>query len=116
MTKFEPMRGTPGKADYHTARLTYRIHVGGKAKVEFPTINFAVETTGGKLFERRFTLPAGSASLEPGDSIDRTVSLDPVASGDWNAAYDKADKAKFSWSVEGQGRGEIEKPVHKTWP
>lgn len=79
-------------------------------------INFTVETSSGKIFERVFRLPAGSAFVEPGDNTEHTVALDSVSRDDWADAYAKNDKAKFSWSVEGQTSGEIEKPLKKAWP
>jgi len=84
--------------------------------MEFPTINFTVETSSGKLFERVFTLPAGSAFIEPGDDTEHTVGLDPVARDDWADAYAKTDKATFNWSIEGQASGHSEMPVKKSWP
>ncbi|MEP6603586.1 MAG: hypothetical protein ABJB69_06540 [Spartobacteria bacterium] len=115
LTKFEPMQGSPGDADYRNARLSYRI-TAGSAKINFPVITFSVESSAHKLFERRFAPPAGTAPLEAGESIDRMVSLDPASDADWSAAYDKIDKAKFSWSIDGQPSGGVEKPVHKAWP
>ena len=116
LLKFEPVEGSPDEPNYRSARLSYRINVPGTRKVEFPTINFAVEAGGGKLFERRFALPAGSAFLEPGEGIERTVALDPSPRDDWAAAHTKAEKATFSWSIEGQGSGQVEMPLHKAWP
>lgn len=84
--------------------------------MEFPTINFTVESAAGKLFERRFALPAGSAFVEPGDAIEHTVALDAVSVDNWPDVYAKSANAKFAWSIEGQGSGEIEKPVRKSWP
>jgi hypothetical protein len=84
--------------------------------MEFPTINFTVETSSGKLFERVFTLPAGSAFIEPGDNIEHTVALDPVSRDDWAEAYAKTDRAMFNWSIEGQSSGRSEMPVKKSWP
>ena len=84
--------------------------------MEFPTINFTVETSSGKLFERVFTLPAGSAFIEPGDNTEHTVALDPVSRDDWADAYAKTDKATFNWSIEGQSSGHGEMPVKKSWP
>jgi hypothetical protein len=84
--------------------------------VEFPTINFTVETSSGKLFERIFTLPAGSAFIEPGDNSEHTVALDPVPRDDWADAYAKTDRATFNWSIEGQSSGRSEMPVKKPWP
>ena len=83
--------------------------------MEFPTINFSVETSSGKLFERVFTLPAGSAFVEPGDNTEHTVALDAVARDDWADAYAKTDKATFNWSIEGQASGHSEMPVKKPW-
>ena len=84
--------------------------------MEFPTINFTVETSSGKLFERVFTLPAGSAFIEPGDNTEHTVALDPVSRDDWAEAYAKTDHATFNWSIEGQSNGRSEMPVKKSWP
>ena len=84
--------------------------------MEYPTINFSVEASSGKLFERVFKLPDGSAFLEPGDSTEHTVALDPVPRDDWSDAYAKTDRATFNWSIEGQSSGGIEKPVKKAWP
>jgi len=84
--------------------------------MEFPTINFTVETSSGKLFERLFTLPAGSAFIEPGDNTEHTVALDPVPRDDWADAYAKTDHATFNWSIEGQSSGRSEMPVKKPWP
>lgn len=84
--------------------------------MEFPTINFTVETSSGKLFERIFALPAGSAFIEPGDNIEHTVALDPVPRDDWADAYAKTDHATFTWSIEGQSSGRSEMPVKKPWP
>src|SRR2546423_72781 len=55
LMKFEPPHGSPGDRDYRSARLSYRINVPNRT--EFPTINFSVETSSGKIFERIFTLP-----------------------------------------------------------
>jgi hypothetical protein len=115
LTKFQPMKGEPGQSDYSNARLSYRITAAGSKNLNFPTINFSVGASP-KLFERRFAPPADTAPLQPGQSVDRTVSLDPTAEAEWSAAYAKTDKAKFSWSVEGQSGGEVEMPVHKPWP
>ena len=115
LIKFEPMKGTPGKPDYQSARLSYRIDAGGPGKVEFPVIDFSVESPAGKLFQRHFELP-GTDFLEPGPAIDRTVSLDPSPTEDWAGVYQKTDQAKFSWSVKGKSNGSVEKPVHKAWP
>ncbi len=114
LTKFEPAHGSPGDRDYRSARLSYRINVPNR--MEFPTINFTVETSSGKLFERLFTLPAGSAFIEPGDNTERTVALDPVPRDDWADAYAKTDRATFNWSIEGQSSGSSEMPVKKAWP
>jgi hypothetical protein len=84
--------------------------------MEFPTINFIVETSSGNLFERIFELPAGSAFIEPGDNIERTVALDPVPRDDWADVYAKTDHATFNWSIEGQSSGRSEMPVKKPWP
>ncbi len=84
--------------------------------MEYPTINFTVETPSGKLFERVFQLPSGSAPLEPDDNTEHRVALDPVARDDWANAYAKTDRAMFTWSIEGQSSGKIEKPVKKPWP
>ncbi len=84
--------------------------------MEFPTINFTVETLSGKLFERIFILPAGSAFIEPGDNTEHTVALDPVPRDDWADAYAKTGKATFNWSIEGQSSGHSEMPVNKSWP
>jgi len=84
--------------------------------MEFPTINFTVETSSGKLFERVFTLPAGSAFVDPGDNTEHTVALDPVSRDDWADVYAKSDKATFNWSIEGQASGRSEMSVKKAWP
>ena len=111
------MQGTgPGEAGYRAPRLTYQLINGGAQKVAFPPLDFTVETAAGKLFHRRFELPPGSAFVEPGPPIDRAISLDPTFETDWSDLYKKADKARFTWSIEGQGNGEAEKPVHKAWP
>lgn len=109
------MQGEPGQPDYSNARLSYTITASGSKDINFPTINFSVESSQ-KLFERRFAPPAGTAPLQPGQSIDRMVSLDPSPEADWSDAYGKTEKAKFRWSVEGQSGGEVEMPVHKAWP
>jgi hypothetical protein len=114
MTKFEPPHGAPGDADYRSARLSYRLRV--PSKMDFPDITFTVESPAGKLFARRFALPKGSASIEPNDDTERTVALDPEPRDDWKDAFAKSDNAKFSWSIEDQGGGEVEKPVKKSWP
>ena len=84
--------------------------------MEFPVINFTAESASGKLLQRRFELPKGSGSLEPGDTIERTVALDPAPRDDWADAYRKSDQATFTWSVEGQSSGDVQKPVNKAWP
>lgn len=84
--------------------------------MDFPVIIFSVESGSGKLLQRRFALPQGSASIEPNDDTERTVALDPEPRDDWPDAYAKSDKAKFSWSIEGQGSGDVEKPVKQAWP
>lgn len=114
LTKFEPPHGSPNDPDYRSARLSYRINV--PRKIEFPVINFLVESASGKLFQRRFELPKGSASVEPGDTTERTVALDPATRDDWADAYARSDQAKFSWSIDGKSNGEVEKPVKKAWP
>src|SRR5690242_12943306 len=58
LTKFEPPHGSHGDRDYRSAQLSYRIDVPNR--MEYPTINFTVETPSGKLFERVARLPAGS--------------------------------------------------------
>lgn len=113
-SKFEPPHGSPGDRDYRSARLSYRINVPNR--MEFPTINFTVETSSGKLFERLFTLPAGSAFIEPSDDTEHTVALDPVPRDDWADVYAKTDRATFNWSIEGQSSGHSEMPVKKPWP
>jgi hypothetical protein len=114
LTKFEPPHGKPGDPDYRSARLSYRINV--PSKMEFPAIDFAVESSSGKLFERHFALPAGSAFIEPGDATERSVALDAASVDNWADVYAKSENAKFTWSIEGQGSGEIEKSVKKSWP
>ena len=84
--------------------------------MEYPVINFTVETSSGKLFERVSRLPRGSAYVEPGDDTEHTVALDPVPRDDWADAYAKADRATFNWSIEGESSGGIEKSVKKPWP
>lgn len=84
--------------------------------MEYPVINFTVETPTGKIFERVFRLPAGSAFVETGDNTEHTVALDPVSRDDWADAYKKTDRAMFNWSIEGESSGGIEKPVKKSWP
>ncbi|HEX4638010.1 MAG TPA: hypothetical protein VH170_00825 [Chthoniobacterales bacterium] len=113
-TKFEPQQGSPGGADYRNARLTYRINV--PKRMEYPAINFSVETSAGKLFERVSRLPRGSAYVEPGDETEHTVALDPAPRDDWADAYAKTDRAMFNWSIEGESSGGIEKPLKKAWP
>ena len=114
LTKFQPQHGSPGDRDYRAAQLSYRINVPNR--MEYPTINFTVETSSGKLFERMFQLPSGSAFVEPDENIEHTVALDPVARDDWRDAYAKTDRATFSWSIEGQSSGSTEKSVKKPWP
>jgi hypothetical protein len=114
LTKFEPPHGSPGDRDYRTAQLSYRINV--PKRMEYPTINFTVETASGKLFERVVRLPGGSAFVEPSDNTEHTSALDPVERDDWADAYAKSDRAKFNWSIEGQSSGGIEKPLKKPWP
>ncbi|HLW34700.1 MAG TPA: hypothetical protein VKS98_03485 [Chthoniobacterales bacterium] len=114
MTKFQPPHGSPGDRDYRSAQLSYRINAPNR--MEYPTINFTVETSAGKLFERVFTLPAGMAFVEPGDHTEHTVALDPVSRDDWADVYSKTDKATFKWSIEGQSSGQSEMPVKKPWP
>ena len=84
--------------------------------MEYPTINFTVETSSGKLFERVARLPAGSTFVEPGDNTEHTVALDPVERDDWADAYAKTDRAMFNWSIEGQSSGHSEMSVKKPWP
>ena len=84
--------------------------------MEYPVIDFSVESDAGKIFHRRFELPSGSAFIEPGDTTEHTVALDPELRDDWAAAYRKSGQAKFGWSIEGHGGGEIEKPLTKAWP
>src|SRR5690348_6896103 len=100
LTKFQPAHGSPGDRDYRAAQLSYRISVPNR--MEYPTIHFTIETSSGKLFERVFQLPSGSAFVEPDDNIEHTVALDPVGRDDWASAYAKTDRATFSWSIEGQ--------------
>jgi hypothetical protein len=114
LTKFQPPHGSPGDRDYRSAQLSYRISVPNR--MEYPTINFTVETSSGKLFERVFQLPSGSAFVEPDDNTEHTVALDPVSRGDWADAYGKTERATFTWSIEGQSSGSTEKPVKKPWP
>jgi hypothetical protein len=114
LTKFQPPHGSPGDRDYRSAQLSYRISVPNR--MEYPTINFAVETPSGKLFERVFQLPSGTDFVEPDDNTEHTVALDPVPRDDWREAYDKADRGTFSWSIEGQSSGSTEKSVKKSWP
>ena len=84
--------------------------------MEYPAINFTVETSSGKLFERVVRLPAGSAFIEPGDNTEHTSALDPVERDDWADAYAKTERAIFQWSIEGQSSGRSEMPVKKPWP
>lgn len=84
--------------------------------MEYPTINFSVETSSGKLFERVARLPAGTAYIEPGEDTEHRVALDPAPRDDWNDAYARTDRATFKWSIEGESSGEVEKPVKKAWP
>jgi hypothetical protein len=114
-TKFEPMRGEPGEPNYSNARLTYQIKVSGSENINFPTIHFSIEGSQ-KLFARHFVPPAGTSPLQPGESFQRIVSLDPTFEGEWSDAYEKTDKAKFSWSIEGQPGESVEMPLHKPWP
>jgi hypothetical protein len=114
LTKFEPPHGSPGDRDYRAAQLSYRINV--PKRMEYPVINFSVETSSGKLFEREVRLPSGSAFVEPDDYTEHTSALDRVERDDWADSYAKADRAKFNWSIEGQSSGGIEKPVKKPWP
>lgn len=109
------MQGMPGQPNYRSPQLFYRINVGGSGKTPFPIIDFAVESSAGALFQRHFELP-GNDFLEPGPPIDRAVALDPVAGEDWAKIYEKADSAKFKWSVKGKSSGGVEKPLHKAWP
>src|SRR5947199_271524 len=87
LTKFEPPHGSPGDRDYRSAHLSYRINVPNR--MEYPTINFTVETSSGKLFERVFQLPSGSAFVEPDDNTEHTVALHPVPRHDWRESYVK---------------------------
>src|SRR5215475_10352683 len=114
LTKFEPSHGSPGDSDYRSAQLSYRINV--PKPMEYPTINFTVETSSGKLFERVVRLPGSSAFVELGDNTEHTSALDPVPRDDWVDAYAKTDRAMFNWSIEGESSGGIEKPVKKAWP
>ena len=115
LIKFEPMQGdAPGGPNFRSPKLTYRITTG--ERIPFPAIDFAVSTSAGKLFQRHFELAAGSAFIEPGSAIDRTVSLDPTFEDNWAELYKGAEKANFIWSIEGKGNGSIEKPVHQAWP
>ena len=84
--------------------------------MEYPVINFTVETPSAKIFERVFRLPAGSAFVEPGDNTEHTIALDSVPRDDWADAYAKTENATFSWSIEAESSGGIEKPVKKPWP
>jgi hypothetical protein len=108
LTKFEPPQGS------RSAQLSFRISV--PKRMEYPVINFTVETSSGKIFERVYRLPGGSAFVEPGDTTEHTVALDPVPRDDWADAYAKTDRAKFNWSIEGESSGGIEKPVKEPWP
>src|SRR5205085_4047157 len=114
LTKFEPPHGSHGGPDYRSAQLSYRINVPNR--MEYPTINFTVETSSGKLFERVARLPGGSAFVEPDENTEHTVALDPVERDDWAAAYAKTDRVTFNWSIEGQMSGVIEKSVKNSWP
>jgi hypothetical protein len=114
LTKFEPPHGSRGDRDYRRAQLSYRINVPNR--MEYPTINFTVETSSGKLFERVVRFPAGSTFIEPGDDTEHTVALDPVERDDWAEAYAKTDRAMFNWSIEGESSGGVEKSVRKPWP
>jgi hypothetical protein len=114
LTKFEPPHGSHGGPDYRSAQLSYRINAPNR--MEYPTIEFTVETTSGKLFERVARLPAGSAFVEPGDDTEHTVALDPVERDDWADAYAKTDRAMFKWSIVGGASGEVENSVKKSWP
>jgi hypothetical protein len=132
-TKFQPMTGTPGQEGYIKPKLSYRITASGSKSVDFPVINFSVEsapfsdsqsvTSGGaathpsqKLFQREFAPPGGTPRLDPGKPVDFFVSLDPVSDVNWWLAYDKTDKAKFRWSIEGKSDGAVDMPVHSAWP
>jgi hypothetical protein len=114
LTKFEPPHGSPGDRSYRSAQLSYRISVPNR--MEYPTIEFTVETTSGRLFERVSRLPSGYAFVEPDDNTEHTVALDPVDRDDWADAYAKTDRATFIWSIEGQSSGRVEKSVKKPWP
>jgi hypothetical protein len=94
--------------------LSFRINV--PKRMEYPIINFEVDAPSGKIFERIFRLPAGSAYVEPRDDTEHTVALDPVPRDDWPDAYAKTDRATFNWSIEGESSGGIEKPLKKAWP
>lgn len=114
LTKFQPPHGLPGDRDYHSAQLSYRINAPNR--MEYPTINFTIESSSGKLFERVFQLASGTAFVEPDDKTEHRVALDPVARDDWAAAYAKSDRATFTWSIEGQSSGKVEKSVKTPWP
>ncbi|HZR79256.1 MAG TPA: hypothetical protein VFA58_08605 [Chthoniobacterales bacterium] len=114
LTRFEPPHGTHGDSDYRRAQLSYRISV--PSRMEYPTINFTVESSSGKLFERVVRFPSGSTFIDPGDSAEHTVALDTADRDDWAEAYRKSDRATFSWSIEGQSSGRSEMPLKKPWP
>src|SRR5262249_35867779 len=114
LTKFEPPHGSPGEHNYRSAQLSFRINV--PKRMEYPIINFTVDAPVGKIFERVFRLPAGSAFIEPGDNTEHTVALDPVSRDDWAGAYAKTDRATFNWSIEGESSGGTEKPLKNPWP
>ena len=109
------MHGSPGEPNYRNAQLSYRITASGSAKLDFPVINFSVESASQKLLERHAAPAAGTAALEPGQPVERTISLDPAADAD-SSTYDKIDKAEFNWSIEGQPGGAVEMPLRKAWP
>src|SRR5437764_3849460 len=52
LTTFEPPHGSPGERDYRNAQLSFRINV--PKRMEYPVINFTVETRTGRIFERVF--------------------------------------------------------------
>ncbi len=108
------MQGSPGEANYRNARLSYRI-TAGSTKLNFPAINFSVESGSQKFLERHFTPPPGTDALEPGQSVERTISLDPAPAAD-AAAHAKIDKVKFTWSIDAQSSGAVEMPLNKSWP
>lgn len=117
LVKFEPASGdSPDAAGFRAPQLTYRITTAEAHKMPFPSIDFGVETDSGKLFSRHFELPAGTAFVEPGEGIDRTVSLDPSFGENWGDLYKKSELAKFTWSIADEENGEVQKPVHKPWP